>query len=141
MRSSELHSSKNLLRLIALGALLLAFLLRVYWLDHQELRGDEAFGYFFVQRTYADMIEATVALAEPHPVGSYFVLKPWLSLAGDGEFALRFPSVWFGVLAVALTLRLALRLGFRERRRCWQRCCWRSAPMPSGIARMRACTA
>lgn len=114
MRSSELHSSKNLLRLIALGALLLAFLLRVYWLDHQELRGDEAFGYFFVQRTYADMIEATVALAEPHPVGSYFVLKPWLSLAGDGEFALRFPSVWFGVLAVALTLRLALRLGFRR---------------------------
>jgi hypothetical protein len=41
-------------------------------------------------------------------------LKPWLSLAGDGEFALRFPSVWFGVLAVALTLRLALRLGFRR---------------------------
>jgi hypothetical protein len=114
MRSGELHSSKNLLRLIALGALLLAFLLRAYRLDHQELRGDEAFGYFFVQRTYAGMIEATVALAEPHPVGSYFVLKPWLSLAGDGEFALRFPSVWFGVLAVALTLRLALRLGFRR---------------------------
>ncbi len=114
MHSGELHSSKNLLRLIALGALLLAFLLRVYRLDHQELRGDEAFGYFFVQRTYAGMIEATVALAEPHPVGSYFVLKPWLSLTGDGEFALRFPSAWFGVLAVALTLRLALRLGLRR---------------------------
>lgn len=114
MHSGELHSSKNLLRLIALGALLLAFLLRAHRLDHQELRGDEAFGYFFVQRTYAGMIEATVALAEPHPVGSYFVLKPWLSLAGDGEFALRFPSAWFGVLAVALTLRLALRLGLRR---------------------------
>ncbi|MCS6826932.1 MAG: glycosyltransferase family 39 protein [Caldilinea sp.] len=112
--SGELHLLKNLPRLIAIGALLAAFLLRVYRLDYQELRGDEAFGYFFVQRTYAGMIEATVALAEPHPVGSYFVLKPWLSLAGDDEFALRFPSVWFGVLAIALTLRLALRLGFRR---------------------------
>ncbi|MFO7631814.1 MAG: glycosyltransferase family 39 protein [Caldilinea sp.] len=35
-------------------------------------------------------------------------------LSGDGEFALRFPSVWFGMLAVALTGRLARRLGFRR---------------------------
>lgn len=115
MHSDEMRLQKNLFRLLALGILLLAFLLRVYRLDYQELRGDEAFGYFFVQRTYSGMIEATIELAEPHPVGSYFVLKPWLNLAGDNESALRFPSAWFGVLAVALTLRLALRLGFRHK--------------------------
>lgn len=107
-------SNKQLFRLAALLIILLAFALRIYRLDYQELRGDESFGYFFVQRSYAGMIDATIELAEPHPVGSYFVLKPWLGAAGDSEFALRFPSAWFGVLATALTLRLAMRLGFRR---------------------------
>lgn len=102
------------LRLAALLILLLAFGLRVYRLDYQELRGDESFGYFFVQRSYSGIIEATIELAEPHPVGSYYLLKSWLGVAGDSEFALRFPSAWFGVLATALTLRLAMRLGFRR---------------------------
>lgn len=100
-----------LLRLGALAILLLAFGLRVHWLDVQELRGDEAFGYFFVQRDYAEIVAATIELQEPHPVASYFVLKPWLAVAGDREVALRFPPAWFGVLAVALLLRLAQRIG------------------------------
>ncbi len=116
IRASQ-HATRNtqLFRLAALLIILLAFGLRVYRLDYQELRGDESFGYFFVQRSYTGMIDATIELAEPHPVGSYFVLKPWLGAAGDSEFALRFPSAWFGVLATALTLRLAMRLGFRRR--------------------------
>jgi hypothetical protein len=104
----------SLFRLVALAIVLLAFTLRVYRLDHQELRGDEAFGYFFAQRSYTGIIAATIELAEPHPVASYFVLKTWLASVGDSEFALRYPSVWFGVLAVALLLRLAWRLGFRR---------------------------
>jgi 4-amino-4-deoxy-L-arabinose transferase-like glycosyltransferase len=100
---------------LAMAALILfAFFLRVYRLDHQELRGDEAFGYFFLQRNFSGMVEATIDLKEPHPVGSYYVLKSWLAVAGDSEFALRFASVWFSVLAVALTGRLAQRLGFRR---------------------------
>lgn len=105
----------TLFRLAALLVVMLAFFMRVHLLDYQELRGDEAFGYFFAQRTYSGMIEATFELHEPHPVASYYLLKGWLTLSGDGEFALRFPSVWFGVLAVALTGRLARRLGFRCR--------------------------
>lgn len=100
------------IRLTLLTLLLLAFALRVYRLDFQELRGDEAFGYFFSQRDYGDIVGATIALKEPHPVASYFVQKSWLALAGDGEFALRFPGAWWGVLAVALLYRLARRLGF-----------------------------
>lgn len=102
----------QLLRLATLAILLLAFGLRAYRLDYQELRGDESFGYFFVQRSYTGIIDATIALQEPHPVASYFVLKTWLTAAGDSEFALRFPSLWFGVLAAALVLRLAQRITF-----------------------------
>lgn len=101
------------LRLTLLAILLLAFGLRLFRLDYQELRGDEAFGYFFSQRSPGEIIDATIALAEPHPVASYFVQKAWLALAegkDGGEFALRFGGVWWGVLAVALIYRLGRRL-------------------------------
>ncbi|MFN8464608.1 MAG: glycosyltransferase family 39 protein [Caldilineaceae bacterium] len=102
------------LRLCLLAILLGAFALRLYRLDYQELRGDEAFGYFFSQRPYGEIVDATIALAEPHPVASYFVQKTWLGLAGDREFALRFPGAWWGVLAVALVYRLGRRIGYRS---------------------------
>lgn len=93
---------------------LLAFALRVFRLDFQELRGDEAFGYFFSRRSYGDIIAATLALREPHPVGSYFLQHLWLEWAAPvgvpGEFVVRFVSVWFGVLGVALLYRLARSL-------------------------------
>jgi hypothetical protein len=85
--------------------------LRVYRLDWQELRGDEAFGYFFSQAPWAQIIESTLALREPHPVASYFLQQAWLAAAGHSEFALRFLSAGFGVLAVALIYRLGRRLG------------------------------
>jgi 4-amino-4-deoxy-L-arabinose transferase-like glycosyltransferase len=98
---------------LALAAtLLVAFGLRVTRLGQQELRGDEAFGYFFSQRSFAQIVDATLALQEPHPVASYFVQRPWVGLAGDSEFSLRFLGVAFGVLAVALIYRLGRRLGF-----------------------------
>ena len=101
------------LRLALLVILLAAFGLRLYRLDYQELRGDEAFGYFFSLRPYGEIVDATIALAEPHPVASYFVQKTWLGIAGDAEFALRFPGAWWGVLGVALIYRLGRRIGYR----------------------------
>ena len=83
-------------RLALLGLILVAFALRAYRLDAQELRGDEAFGYFFSLRSYDDIVAATLALHEPHPVGSYFLQKAWMGWAGDSEFALRFVSLWWG---------------------------------------------
>ncbi|MGQ9489556.1 MAG: glycosyltransferase family 39 protein [Anaerolineae bacterium] len=90
--------------------ILLAFGLRVHRLGFQELRGDEAFGYFFSQQSFGEIVQATLALREPHPVTGYFIEKAWLALAGDSEFALRFVSAWWGVLAVAFALRLGHRL-------------------------------
>lgn len=102
-------------RLMLSALLLLAFALRLTRLGYQELRGDEAFGYFFTQQSYSAIVAQTIALDEPHPVASYFVLKAWQTLAGSSEFTLRFVSVWFGTLAVALLARLAGRLGLAHR--------------------------
>lgn len=93
-----------------IAAILIAFGLRAYRLGYQELRGDEAFGYFFSLRSFGDILKATLALNEPHPVASYFLQHVWLNGAGHSEFALRYLSVCFGVLAVALIFRLARRL-------------------------------
>jgi 4-amino-4-deoxy-L-arabinose transferase-like glycosyltransferase len=99
------------LRLALLALMLLTFALRVANLGDQELRGDETFGWLFIQRPLAELTPATVALKEPHPIGSYIVEQSWVALAGDSEFALRFVSAWWSVLAVALLYRLARRLG------------------------------
>ena len=84
-------------RLATLTVLLAAFALRLALLDFQELRGDEAFGYFFIQRSYADLTTATIDLREPHPLASYYLAKGWLALGGDSEFSLRFLPAWSGV--------------------------------------------
>lgn len=97
-------------RLWSLVLLLAAFGLRVVGLGHQELRGDEAFGYFFSLVSPAAIVSRTLELAEPHPVASYWLQHGWLGLTGHSEFALRFPSAWWSVLAVALLLALGRRL-------------------------------
>ena len=95
------------LRIALLVVLLAGFALRIWRLDYQELRGDEAFGFFFTQQPYTQIVSQTLALAEPHPVASYVIQRAWLKVAGTSEFALRFTSAWFSVLAVALLFRLA----------------------------------
>jgi 4-amino-4-deoxy-L-arabinose transferase-like glycosyltransferase len=97
-------------RLLLLAILLLAFALRCYRLDYQELRGDEVFGYFFSLRPLDEIAPATLTLHEPHPVASYYLQHFWLNWAGHNEFALRFTSLWFGVLAVALLYSLGRQL-------------------------------
>ncbi|MEZ4620327.1 MAG: hypothetical protein R2867_33145 [Caldilineaceae bacterium] len=75
---------------------------------YQELRGDEAFGYFFSLRTLPDIVQTTIALQEPHPVASYYLQHGWLAWTGaqgggQGEFALRFPGlVWYAGRGAAL---------------------------------------
>lgn len=102
--------SRSRVRGLLLLILLLGWGLRLWRLDYQELRGDEVFGYFFSLRPFDDMVQATVDLQEPHPVASYVVQQEWLGWAGHSEFALRFSSVWFGLLAVVLLWRLAQAL-------------------------------
>jgi len=95
----------------AIGLILLIGLsVRVHHLGFPELAGDEGFSYVFIQRPYAALITDTLAMGEPHPLASYFIFKAWSDLAGISEFALRFPSAWFGVLAIGLAYRLGCEL-------------------------------
>lgn len=111
----RLCTTGEIRRFFVIGVILLAFSLRTCQLGHQELRGDEAFGYFFSLQPISEIVAQTIELAEPHPVASYFVFHFWLNWAGHSEYALRFVSVWFGVLAVVLLIRLgySLRLSTR----------------------------
>lgn len=92
--------------LLLLGVLLLAFALRMFRLDFFSLRGDESFTVLFAQKPLAQMWRETLTV-EPNPPLLYFLLRGWIALTGDGEFATRFFSAFFGVLGAALLYRLA----------------------------------
>ncbi len=93
--------------LIVLALLLLAFGLRVFRLDAQSFWWDEALS---LKLALAPGLALRPTDAGHPPLYDYFILKPWVALVGSGEFATRFLSVAFGVLAVALSFSLARRL-------------------------------
>ncbi len=105
-------------RLVVLSAVILAaFAVRVWRLWQPELSGDEAFSYFMIIEPIGAIVTNTLALREPHPVGSYLFQKALFLLFGRSEFALRYSSVMAGLVAVALAYRLAalLRLPWLSR--------------------------
>lgn len=100
MKRSSVHRTTLLLLTF------IAFVLRVYRLDAPALRGDEAFSVLFARNTLSEMLRLFTASTEPHPPFSFFALHYWAKLAGWGEFALRYTSVWAGVLVVPLIYAL-----------------------------------
>ena len=117
-RASSAHgqralADKNLQRGALLAIILFGFLLRLFRLAFRELRGDESFGFFFSLNSPAQIVAQTLALREPHPVGSYILQHAWLQVAGTHEFALRFIPVFAGTVAIPLVFHLGkqLRLG------------------------------
>jgi mannosyltransferase len=88
--------------------LLAAFALRVFRLDFQGLWYDEAFSAYLAHFSLADITAHTAADIQP-PL-YYYLLHFWIVLAGDREFALRFFSLFFGVLTIPLLYVTARRL-------------------------------
>ena len=98
-------SSRYLWRLLAF--VLLAFILRIYRLGAQSLWVDEAITLSRSQQPFLDLLRNMPAEHAP----LYFVLTHfWLLLAGTTDFALRFPSLLFGVLCVPLIGQLGTAL-------------------------------
>jgi mannosyltransferase len=87
----------------------LAYALRVAGLDFQSLWRDEVDAIRFAGRPLGEVLRTFVTPGQNGPL-YHLLLHPWLGLAGRSEFALRFFSVLFGVLAVPATYRLARRL-------------------------------
>jgi uncharacterized membrane protein len=108
--ASAHHRELRREQLILFLVLLTSLAIRVYHLGFSELIGDEGFSYLLTRRSYAEIAAQVLAMGDPHPLGSYFTFKAWSNITGTSEFALRFPSAWFGVLAVGLVYRLGREL-------------------------------
>ena len=87
---------------------LIAFALRMFQLDKQSLWYDEAFSVFLSRFDLATITARTAADIQP-PL-YYYVLNVWMLLAGASEFAVRFVSLFFGVLTIPLMYVTARRL-------------------------------
>ncbi len=92
------------LLLILLGG----FLLRLYQLGAQSLWYDETVSAYLAMQGVTDLIAHTAR--DIHPPLYYLLLHFWIRLAGDSEFALAFVSVFWSMLLLCLTYRLARRL-------------------------------
>jgi mannosyltransferase len=90
--------------------LLIAFALRLYRLDHQEIWGDEAHSAYLSK---LPLLSAVSPRMETNPPLYHLLLWFWVKLTGSSVFALRFLSLVLGVLTVLLVYRLA-RLVFGE---------------------------
>jgi len=102
---------------LLLAGILGAFALRTQGLTRFGLWRDDVDAVYFAVRPLAETLAMFVNPAQNGPL--YFIgLRPWFSLAGTGEFALRYPSVWGGVLSVALIWSVA-RLLLPTSRHAW----------------------
>ncbi len=88
--------------------LLLAFALRLYQLDVQSIWWDEGHSIFVATQPVSQI--PTLPAMDVHPPGYFILLHLWLNLAGTSEFALRYLSVIFSLLTVALLWRFAAKL-------------------------------
>ncbi len=89
-----------------LGLILLtALALRLYRLGVESLWYDETVSVFLAQQDLVTLTRHTAG--DIHPPLYYYLLHFWGALAGWSEFAMAFVSLFFGVLLIALTYRVA----------------------------------
>lgn len=90
--------------LLALASVGLAFALRLHLLGEANVWYDEGMSLWVARQ---DLLSAARFTAtDTHPPLYFWLLHYWLRLAGDSEFAARFPSVAAGVLTVAVVCQL-----------------------------------
>ena len=98
-------------RLVLFGLCLLAFALRAHRLAAQSLWSDED---ITLDRAGLPLRELLASLPVEQAPGYYVLVHLWTRLAGDGDLALRYPSLLAGVLAVPLAAYVGARLADRD---------------------------
>jgi hypothetical protein len=89
-------------------ALILGFALRLFRLGTPSLWYDETVSAFLAQQS---LLKLTLHTARDiHPPGYYYLLHFWVRVAGNSEYALRLPSLWFGLLLIPLAYKVGRRL-------------------------------
>ncbi len=84
-----------------IGLLWIAWAWRLAGLTSQSLWRDEVDTLRFAMRPLDQVLAMFTRPGENGPL-FYLLMRPWIHLAGRSEYALRFPSAWLGLLAVAL---------------------------------------
>ncbi len=98
-----------IVRVVLLLLILAAFATRLHRLGSQSLWRDEIDAVYFAVRHLPNTLSMFVQAGQNGAL--YFLsLRPWFRLVGTSEFALRYPSVWFAVLATPLLWQVARRL-------------------------------
>jgi len=108
-----IHRANIAGRMTKYGAALLAIsllglFLRVYHLGKESLWGDEVWSFIIARADFISI--AGAAARDVHPPFYLFILHIWMKLFGTSEFAIRFPSLIFGVLAIPMIYLLGRRL-------------------------------
>jgi 4-amino-4-deoxy-L-arabinose transferase-like glycosyltransferase len=98
---------------LLLLALVVAFGLRLYRLGAESLWYDESVSVFLARQSIPGLVAHTAG--DIHPPGYYALLHLWQLITrpqlGHGlEFLFAWPSLWFGVVIVALLYAIARRL-------------------------------
>ena len=94
-----------------LALTLLAFAIRLYNLTYHSLWFDEAMSVHWARSSVPRILEVSMNLVEDRlPPLYYLSLHYWRVLAGDGEMAVRLPSVLLGTLLIPLVYRLSVDL-------------------------------
>lgn len=91
-----------------------AFLLRTATLSGQSLWRDEVDAIRFSDWPLRELIGGLFQAGHNGPL-FFLLLRPWRTLTGDSEFALRYPSALWGTVAVPLGFVLARQLGLSRR--------------------------
>jgi len=100
-------------RLVVAALILLGFAARVWRIGYQSLWLDEALSVAFASPPLAKVF-STLASQDLHPPLYYLALHFWMKLAGQGEFAVRYVSLLFGLPAVPATYVLGHALFCRD---------------------------
>lgn len=100
-------SKVSLAAWVGLLLLLLAFSLRLYCLDYQSIWWDEGHSIEMASAPLSQI--ATLPGMDVHPPGYFMSLHVWMDLTGRREFGLRYFSVIFSMLTVAMLMRFAKR--------------------------------
>jgi len=98
-------------RALGLALTLVAFALRAHRLAAQSLWSDED---ITLDRARLPLPEMVAALPREHAPLYFVLVRLWTRLAGEGDLALRFPSLACGVLAVPLAAAVTWRLAGRR---------------------------
>ena len=94
--------------------LLLASFLSLWRLGAADLWVDEAISYWIARKPLLELLTYSLSRAWEHPPVYYVLLRLWMGLLGDSEFALRAFS-WFGMVLAVTTIATLARRWFGDR--------------------------